>query len=78
MERHIIWHIYLCVSYKESTVKGELGTLTTRMTKSLEADATIALFELTAKSVMSPLEHAIRRLNFNTWDKKIQKTTLKI
>lgn len=38
--------------------------LTTRMTKSFEADATKALFELTAKSVMSPFIHINkRRLN---------------
>lgn len=37
--------------------------LTTRMTKSFEADATKVLFELTAKSVMSPFSTYNRKYN---------------
>lgn len=44
------------------------GILTTRMMKSFEADATRTLFELTAKSVMSP--YKICKEKSKLWPKK--------
>ena len=40
----------------------EKGNLTTRMMQSFDAEATKALLELTARSVMSPFKHIYRKM----------------